>query len=817
MAKLSLSKVLRRKKHFRTLTIVIGVLLLGIVVELLVLNNPKSLKAAVIVSGNDAVIDGGGTTTFVVDSNGNVYQQPSFKLTDNDLTTTNKEVDFRYYSYLSTPTLCLDKVCNVKGKNLTIRNGQVLMEGTQNFKNLTIENTGSISQPLADRSGMINRPVYTDDYWGMRLTGFIKIPVNSVYYLSNDTGVKDSIKIEYLNSSTIDPDTAKNNWSPIYLDANDVSKSAWSSGEKRNLTLTDYISSKQYSAFTNDSNTAEKWVPVRFSFAKGVDSAAFGIKYQIFDYYKSGDPGGFFPDIQSQIDSGYLGLSRIYGIDDNGSAQKANGVGEMNFEYFVAKDGASFLSSDFGNGVRTVESRNIDIKESLGSSYGYIGSANNTMQFAYNSLAQFSSPIGDSIATTHRIMSSRHSAFTLNPGLFPASVATWPATFKAVDNQARRVEGGLILDIDNEIKIDGERGINLNGTGYPGWGNEFYASNDYLTKVTAKSIGGGSGGGEMSSILGGGASFARRGGTPSNDILAVNFGSGKVAYGDATELISKDTLGSGGGSSGYNLGGSGGGAIKVVAKKMTVGAKNAVTANGNGGMKIGADFNIAGGSGGKIVVKTDEIALGGNIDSGTAKNEIFNVDGFGSNGSDGIVNCSGGSGGYIILAYGISNDESINSKNYNLRFHLSGGTGMLGGAASNNSFSGENGVLSVVNKSSLESASIKKWLLPIDRPMSNMPPNPNFNPYSLQFKDKIKVNLTIAGATTGFETVIEDEILKVPNSNERCKPIDGSIGVPNGATLLNSGFDTVNNKVYWNIVPNNTDAINISYDCEVVN
>ncbi|MEI6498705.1 MAG: hypothetical protein WCO23_01955, partial [bacterium] len=273
----------------------------------------------------------------------------------------------------------------------------------------------------------------------------------------------------------------------------------------------------------------------------------------------------------------------------------------------------------------------------------------------------------------------------------------------------------------------------------------------------------------------------------------------------------------GGGSSGYNLGGSGGGAIKIITKKLTVNAKNAIVANGNGGMKIDANFNIAGGSGGKIVIKTDEIALGGEIDSGGTKNEIMNADGYGSNGSDGVINCSGGSGGYIVVAYNISNDDSINSKNYSFRFHLSGGSGLIGSALSNNVFGGESGILSVITKSSLDTVSIKKWLLPLDRPLPNSPPNPNFNPYALQFKDKIRVNLTISGATAGFETDVEDDALKVVSSSETCRPIDGTIGVPSNAVLLNSGFDAVNNKVYWNLVPSNTDPINIYYDCEVAN
>ncbi|MEI6499266.1 MAG: hypothetical protein WCO23_04850, partial [bacterium] len=538
MAKSSLSRALQRKKRLQIWSIAIGFLSLIAVFGILIFNNPRSLKAAVIINGTDAIIDGGNSTTFVVDTNGNVYQQPDFKFTDNELNTPNNEVDFRNYSYLSTPIQCGDVVCNIKGKSLTIRNGMVLMEGVQNLKNLYVEKTASISQPFADRLGMINKPIYSDDYWGMRFTGFLKIPANSVYYLSSDSDVKDSVQIEYLDSNTIDPVASKNNWSSVYNDASDVAKSAWSGGDKRNLTIGDYINGKQYRALANDSSTGDKWVPVRFSFAKGLDKAKFGIRYEIYDYYHSGDSSGFFPDEQFKIDSGYLGLGRVYGVDDSGNAQK-DVSGIMNFEYFVAKDGASFLSSNFGNAIKTVESRNLNIRTSLASPYGYAAGDANVFQFSYNDAGQVSSPIADSIATTHRIMASRYSAFVLNPNIFTAAVASWPMTFRAVDNQPRRINSSLVLNIESEIKIDGEKGVNLTGVGYPGWGNEFYAKSDYLSNSLAKNVGGGLGGGEMSSILGGGGSFARRGGTPSADISAVNFGSGKQVYGDATEIVDK--------------------------------------------------------------------------------------------------------------------------------------------------------------------------------------------------------------------------------------------------------------------------------------
>lgn len=816
MAKFSLSKALHRKKRFQTISLIVGPIALIAALSFFVFNNPKSLQAAVIINGTDATIDGGNTTTFVVDSNGNVYQQPTYKFTDTDLNTSSNEVDFRYYSYLATPVYCNGAVCNVKSKSLTIRNGMVLMEGTQSLKNLYIESTGSVSQPFADRTGMINKPIYTDDYWGIRFTGFLKIPANSVYYLSSDSDVKDSVQIEYLNSSTVDATDSKNNWSSIYIDANDVSKTAWSNGEKRNLTIGDYVSGGQYPALTNDSSTEDKWVPIRFSFAKGLDKAKFGIKYEIYDYYHSGDYSGFFPDKQFKIDSGYLGLGRVYGVSANGTPEKTT-PGLMNFEYFVSKDGASFVSSNFGNAVKTVESKNIDIKTILGSNYGYIGGSGNTFQLAYNDSSQLASPIADSIAMTHRIIASRHSAYNLNTSLFSATVSSWPTMFQSVDNQSRRIDAGLTLNIDNELRIDGEKGINLTGTGYPGWANEFYTASDYLTITAAKNVGGGPGGGESSSILGGGASFARKGGSVSTDLSAVNYGSGKVTYDDASEVISKNSLGSGGGSSGKNLGGSGGGAIKVISKKATINAKSAIAANGNGGMLIDTIKSVTGGSGGKIVVKSDELALGSNIDSGALKNEIFNADGYGNSGTEGIQNCSGGSGGYIVVAYNITNDAVIIAKNYSFRLHLTGGPGLLGGSLSNNIYGGEAGVLSVVTKSSLETISIKKWLLPLDRPTPNSPPNPNFNPYALQFKDKIRVNLIISGAVPGFEAAVEDEVLKVISSNESCKPIDGSIGVPNNSVLLNSGYDAINNKVYWNLVPNGADPVTVYYDCQVTN
>jgi len=800
MAKFTLSKVLHRRQKLKVATIVMTLLVVGLLFQLLILNNPKQLKAAVIINGTEAIIDGANTTTFVVDQIGNVYQQPGAKLMDDN----NNNLDFRYYSYLATPTNCEGKICNVKGKNLTVRNGQVLMEGTQSYKNLIVDKSGSISQPMADRDGMINKPLYSGNYWGMRFTGFLKVPANSVYYLYSDD-VAGGVKIEYSTNTKISNEEGQNSWTPFYINASDEVKSGWNSGNKINLSLDDYINSKQYAFLQNESTTDFKWIPIRISYARGADPGALNLKYQLFQYFK--DSADFFPNNHLPYSQGTLELSRLYGYAD-GIPQKTGGEGQTKFEYFVSLDGKTVPNTAFSNSFLTVGTDNTALKTSFANSYGYTGGETGLFKFAFGGESQAASPIGDSIANIHRTMASRHSAYTINPAIFPAAAGDWPAMFKSSDNTSRRIESGLTLNIDNEVKIDTEKGINLTGVGYPGWGNEFYKAADMSTLQVAKSRAGGAGGGEFSTTLGGGGSHARNGGAP----LAVSSGTGKTYYDDATEVIGKTAIGSGGGSSNYNIGGSGGGAVRIVSKKTTLNVKSAIVANGNGGMVIDAPYNVAGGAGGKIVIKSDEINVGSTADSGATKNEVISADGFG-----GYKSCTGGSGGYILIAYNISNDDVINSKSYSFRFHTNGGVGIDTAGANSTTLSGENGVVSVVKKSALEAVTVKKWLEAIDRPIPNTPPNPNFNPYSVQLKDKIRVNIEISQAAPGFETNIDDAILKVPDSSEKCRPIDGTIAAPNNSSLSSSGYDTVNNKVYWVFIPNTSDPILVSYDCEVSN
>ena len=222
-------------------------------------------------------------------------------------------------------------------------------------------------------------------------------------------------------------------------------------------------------------------------------------------------------------------------------------------------------------------------------------------------------------------------------------------------------------------------------------------------------------------------------------------------------------------------------------------------------------YNIAGGAGGKIVIKADEIDLTG-VDSGSTKNEVVVADGFG-----GYKSSTGGSGGYIVIVYDATNDDVITGNGYSFRFHVGGGTGVDLSGTNSTTLSGEDGILTVVKKSSLEAVTIKKWLDPLDRPVPNTPPNPNFNPYSVQLNDKIRVNIQISQATPGFETTIDDEVLKVPNSTERCRPIEGSLAAPNSSTLVNSSYDSVSNKVSWVFIPNSLEPIMVSYDCQISN
>jgi len=776
---------------------VFGVLIL-VLSLFFIINRPKKLEASVVVTGDYAVIDGGSAhDTFVIDDNGYVYQKPAGGFTDDS----GNEIDFRYYSYLATPITCGGEICNVSAKSLTIRNSLVLMEGAQDLKNLTVENTGSISQPFADRSGMINKPVFAGDYWGMRLTGFLKVPQKSTYYLYADQ-IDDAVKIESFSGSNISL-SGNNNWSNIYADAAGSAIDGWNSGTKLNLNAADFATSGNYNLLRN-TGSDDIWVPIRFSFADTTGFSQFKLSFQRFESTDT--------TLSTVKDEGYLSINDLSGINNDGNPMGSDGWGYMDMEYFLSENGSSIPNSAFSNAIRTFWVDNLNMKTALASPYGFVGSTDQTFQFAFDTDDQVATPLGDSDASFHRTMASRYSNYPLNPNIFPADAALWPNLFKNNQNNTRRIDSGLTLNVETEVKIEGERGVNLNGVGYPGWGNEFKNSG------YSQQRGAGTGGGESSDTLGAGASYARSGGVPSGTF----WGTGKNTYGDASENISKSFLGSGGGSSKANIGGAGGGALKIAVPTLTIRSKNAIEANGNGGIVIGNPKNVSGGSGGKIVIKVTDFNLE-SVDSGSTKNSVASSKGYGFSVGDGVNNVSGGSGGYIILMYDNSNDDDINAGIYSIRLPVSGGVGVKDvtdadtDGAANAEWNGQDGIISVVRKTESQTASIKKWLLPIDRPNETGISNANFNPYSLQLNDTIQVNLEVANLTAGAESLIEDEILKIYGSQERCEPIAETIIDPANSTIIESNYDYASGEVFWKFVPKAAGSVNMSYNCKVVN
>ena len=793
----SLSGLLRFRKKLNFILGIFGVVIL-VLSLFFIINRPKKIEASVVVTGDYAVIDGGNSRdSFVIDDNGYVYQKPAGGFVDDN----GNEIDVRYSSYLATPVTCGSEICNVTAKSLTVRNSMVLVEGSQDLKNLTVENSGSISQPFADRSGMLNKPVFAGDYWGIRLTGFLKIPQKSTYFISADE-IDDAVKVESFSGSNISLG-GNNNWTAIYVDASGSAIDGWNSGVKLNLNAGDFSSSGNYNLLRN-TGSSDIWVPIRLSFADTTGFSQFKLKYQRFE---SSDTALSVPG-----EEGFLSIDDISGIDSNGDPMGSDGWGYMDTEYFLSQNGSTIPNSSFTNAIKTFLVDNLNLKTALASPYGFVGSADQTFKFAFDTDDQVATPLGDSDAGFHRTMASRYSNYPLNPNIFPADTALWPNLFKNNQNNSRRIDSGLTLNIENEMKIEGERGINLNGVGYPGWGNEFKNSG------YSQQRGAGTGGGESSDTLGAGASYARSGGAPSGTF----WGSGKNTYGDASENIGKSFNGSGGGSSRANIGGSGGGSLKISTPTLTIRSKNAIESNGNGGIAIANPKNVSGGSGGKIVIKATDLNIE-SVDSSSVKNPVASSRGYGFSIGEGVNNVSAGSGGYIILIYDNSNDNDINAGIYSIRLAVNGGVGVQNVTDAdidgdiNSLWNGQDGIISVVRKTETQAATIKKWLLPIDRPNETGISNANFNPYSLQLNDVIQVNLEVSNLSVGIESLIEDEILKIYGSTERCEPIAETIIDPPNSTITESNYDFASGEVFWKFVPNASGSVNMSYNCRVVN
>ncbi len=816
MRKKTLSDVLRVRTYFRWLMLIAGLVLIVLTLKIVVVDNPQETKAGVTEVGNTITIDGGSSEKrkYVIDPNGDIYEWPNIPFNDEY----NNELDFRYYSY-SAKTSSTKTAYNIRNKGLVLRNTTAVIEGSQELNSLNVESTAKVTQPMADREGKINRPLYAGDYWGVRFTGFLAIPKDKGIWLTVDDGdVDDAVMIEVCKKSGggLGTNIAECNsgsgsyWDMVYK------RGDWGSGGYDGVSDVGVFRSGWGEIFSNYGGGADKYVPVRFSFGDKTGDAKIKFRARVYTVTPTQWTG---PDSNGALWNGYLySYSSATGLIDNDNI--AADRGHMYFEYYLFNTNS--LYANFSNAIKTAYKPYLYLDTDFGGGDGDVDTGGtDRFDFIFQNGStgnQATSPLGNSIATAYRFLSSRYSAKGLNTNAFD-----WP----------QRIDAGLTLDAAGELKISANYGIDLNGVGYPGWAKEFIVSDAGSDGVF--NVGAGPGGG--SSVgqnntgkvgVGGGGWHAGRGGmyklgSGDNADNRITIAASTV-YGDGSDYLNAYSIGSGGGASLWDgdysdyatVGGSGGGALSIRAGSVVIEAGNAITANGDSGFGVGSNPTPAGsgGAGGKIVVSTANFNTNPSSLSGLAS-----VNGGSKAGFSSPLRFSGGGGGFVNLAYTATNNDFIKNNQPFDVFKADGGAGEStceynpDNNPYNLSCNGDRGSIAAVKRGSSEvaAASIKKQLAAISVKSGN--------PYSLQIGDRIRVELRMTGLVVGQEATIDDEILKVFGSNYKCgKDVayawDGTEGT--GGSRI--GIAYISNQspplVRWIFSPS-SDLAYLYYDCTI--
>jgi len=263
---------------------------------------------------------------------------------------------------------------------------------------------------------------------------------------------------------------------------------------------------------------------------------------------------------------------------------------------------------------------------------------------------------------------------------------------------------------------------------------------------------------------------------------------GRGGNGQTTGGIQNDSLpfpidyGSGGGGGhcwekgSFAYGGNGGGYIKIQAESIIfANNSSSILANGADGSGTGSSKG-GGGAGGSIILQG--VIVQSAILSGTEASNVGGNLGYNSRGDDGPA---------------ISGEF--------LNIHADGGSEPTYRYAGG----GGGGIISINLQST--SMSIKKVLSPKERPAGT--PNTNFNPYSIQKGDVIKVWLFGTMFSPGFSTRITDELF-TSSDGTKCVPQDDGTWSDDP---IDSNF--TNNKIEWNKEAGLDGTLEIHYDCKV--
>eukprot|EP01084_Bolivina_argentea_P260176 439275_1 len=243
-----------------------------------------------------------------------------------------------------------------------------------------------------------------------------------------------------------------------------------------------------------------------------------------------------------------------------------------------------------------------------------------------------------------KLIIAKNTKFTMNGNNHCSLIHIKENGILTVDEwNIERKNGGILVVFCENIILEKGATIDLKAKGYKG-GKQGYSGHSYKgTSKRTREANFGGGGGEY----GGGGGYGSR----AKDGWH-NYNSGGRMYGD--KQLSILHLGSGGGGEYYNIGGSGGGALKIQCLSNII-MKEDTSISCNGGDGSGRDSG--GGSGGSIhiIVKSKY-----NIQM----NESSSITAQGGKNTSVI---SGGGIGRIRIEYMSSNDSKNNCKKLNIR------------------------------------------------------------------------------------------------------------------------------------------------------
>lgn len=613
--------------------------------------NPIAASAGVSVNGDDVTISSG---VYTIDDDGYIYSDPGISMTEKDANGNAYDLPKEFYSYLFNP------MYNASGSrlqvssitNLTIEAGAVvIMEGSQKFNNLTVR--GEIKQPYPGRDGIINKPIFTSDNWGVRLTGFIKLAPGMGYRISNrddqseigHTQFADDtpVAIETSSSDTI---SASTSWTLIYRyeGASNGNVTGW----KNRVVGGD---SNRYSSELSNATSSDKYVPIRVSIANMEGSSNLQLRIKSYP----------LNNILNETEAPAT-KSVFYGKADSGLVDSAKD-GLVQFEYFVSEEDL-YPRYGFSNCARTATKEDLDLHSDL-INFGDNDPSPDTRDTSkvvdfvwYGSVA---SPFGENSVNVFQKRASLYSHRDYNTKAFDA---------------VRRIVGGLTIEVNGATTLEGAGKIALSGMGYPGVLEPIWGANPPR--------GGGRGGGYSSYGCNGatatGASHAGKGGYNLNDDNHCRrYTSSPDIYGSADD---PNTLGSGGGGAtdyngGVSVSGSGGGLLRLVTGDLTIKGTGMIDVSGSPGIFSSWHTNT-GGSGGSanIVVKGsfNPEATGTIISAAGSSGKVSDAP---------LHDYIGGGGGYILLKYASSNVDQTTIEG---RLSVDGGDG---GRGSNTTTGGE--------------------------------------------------------------------------------------------------------------------------------